>query len=206
MKKFIGLSNTFRALLFAAIGLASIAMFAQETKSLKVESNHSTVQFSVPISNGITRITGKFNDYAIDIEYVDNDFTKSSISMVIQVASIDTGIPGRDEHLITKDFFEVETYPEITFTSNSIRRLDDGSYMINGLFTMHGVTKTIDVPIKITGKDGEYTLGFSSRLTIKRSDYNVASDFAHTSMENFLGDDIGIEIDFWTKRNKSKKE
>jgi polyisoprenoid-binding protein YceI len=67
---------------------------------------------------------------------------------------------------------------------------------------MHGVKKTIEFPLKITGKDGENTIGFSSRLTLNRVDYGVGSDFKHTSMDNFLSKDIHVEIDFWTKKKK----
>jgi len=183
--------------------LVSFASDKSDNRPLTVESNHSTVQFIVPISNGITRITGKFNDYSIDIDYNDDDFTKSTISTTIKVASIDTGIDGRDDHLRTSDFFDVEKFPEITFTSNRIETSEDG-YMVYGEFTMHGISKQIELPMKITGKDGENTIGFSSRLTINRIEYGVGAGFKHSSMENFLSEDIHVEIDFWTKKKKPK--
>ena len=121
-----------------------------DTRPLTVESNHSTVQFIVPISNGITRVTGKFNDYTIDIDYNDDDFIQSTISATIKVESIDTGIDARDDHLRTADFFDVEQFPEITFISEDIIQKED-FYMVKGQFTMHGVKKTIEFPLKITG-------------------------------------------------------
>ena len=78
---------------------------------LVAETNYSTIGFSVPISNGLTRITGKFTDFAIDINYVDKDLTKSSIAAAINLASINTGIPARDEDLKTNDFFETDKFP-----------------------------------------------------------------------------------------------
>lgn len=170
-------------------------------RPLIVESNHSTVQFVVPISNGMTRVTGKFNDYSIDINYNDDDFTKSTFNVKIKVESIDTGIDARDEHLRTTDFFDVEKFPEITFVSNKIIA-QDHHYMITGIFTMHGVSKTITFPIKITGRDGDNTVGFSSRLTLNRIEFGVGSEFKHTSIKDFISDNIQVEIDFWTKKKK----
>jgi polyisoprenoid-binding protein YceI len=172
-----------------------------EIRKLTAETNHSTLMFSVPIAGGITRITGKFNDYSIDIDYVDDNWTKSKISAVIKAESIDTGIDGRDEHLRTADFFETASYPEITFTSERIERTDSG-YTAYGKFSMHGVTRTIEFPFVVTGEDGDHTIGISSRLSINRLDFGVGSDFKHTAVENFLGEEIAIEIDFWTKKRK----
>ena len=176
-----------------------------DTKELTVEANHSTVQFIVPIANGITRVTGKFTDYNIDLDFVDNDLSQSSISAIIQVKSINTGISARDEHLRTADFFDVEKYPEISFISERIIAAGD-SYRVYGKFTMHGVTKDINFSIMPTGKSGENTFGFSSRLVINRVDYGVGADFKHSSIENFLADEINIEIDFWTKKRKTKTD
>ncbi|MDC8003830.1 YceI family protein [Aureisphaera galaxeae] len=177
----------------------------KELKKLTVESNHSTLLFSVPISGGITRIAGKFNDYSMELDMDEDDFTQSKLSVTIQVNSIDTGIPARDEHLLTADFFDVETYPEITFVSETIERTRRG-YVVIGTFTMKGVSKTLRLPLEQTGKDGKNTFGFSSRLSINRMDYGVGSDFKHDSMDNFLGERIHVEIDFWTKKRKAPKK
>ncbi len=171
---------------------------------LTAETNHSTLMFSVPISNGITRVVGKFNEFTINMDYVEDDITQSSIIATIKAESLDTGIDGRDEHLRSSDFFETETYPEIIFTSTSIRKTEDGMIAI-GTLDFHGVSKAMEIPLVMTGRDGTNTLGFSARFIIKRSDFNLASDFKHTSMENFIGDDIEVSLDFWTKKRKEKK-
>lgn len=191
--------KTLSALLVLTMFITSYKADDTETRPLTVESNHSTVQFIVPISNGITRVTGKFNEYTIDIDYNDEDFTQSTISATIKVESIDTGIDARDDHLRTADFFDVGQFPEITFISEEIIKKGN-SFLVKGKFTMHGVSKTIEFPLIITGKEGENTIGFSSRLTLNRVDYGVGADFKHSSMENFLSEDIHVEIDFWTKK------
>ena len=187
-----------------SIGLLGFVTQTSEPKKLIAETNHSTIQFSVPISNGLTRITGKFNEFTIDIELIDNDISKSRFSAIIKVNSVNTGIIGRDEDLKTKDFFDSEKFPEITFISDKIE-INGNEFIAYGQFQMHGVTKTISLPFRVTGQSGEDVIGFSSRYSIKRTDFGVGTEFKHTTDDNFIGNDIGIEIDFWTKKPKIKK-
>lgn len=187
----------------AFLGLVGFNIRASEPVKLVAETNHSTIQFSVPISNGLTRITGKFNEFSIDVELVDNDITKSRIVAVIKVNSINTGIPSRDEDLKTADFFDVEKFPEITFTSDKIVKEGSG-YVAKGQFQMHGITKPMELRFKITGQSDNGVIGFTSRSSLKRSDFNVGTEFKHTTEDNFISDEIGVEIDFWTKKPKEK--
>ncbi len=175
-----------------------------DTTKLIAETNHSTIGFSVPISNGMTRITGKFTDFSIDLNYVDKDLTKSSITVAINVSSINTGIPARDEDLKAKDFFDFVKYPQVTFFSDSITNTKEG-YAVYGKLFMHGISKNIKLPFKITGMDGDDIIGFSSRYNLKRSDFAIGTNFKHTTEDNFISNDIGIEIDFWTKKAKGPK-
>jgi len=192
-------------LLIVSVSLFSFIQNPIELQKLTAETNHSSLLFSVPIANGITRITGKYNDYSIDLDYVDKDFTKSVLNATIKSASIDTGIDGRDEHLRSADFFDTETYPEITFQSSRIIKSDAG-YTAVGDFTMHGITKELEIPFVITGVDGENTIGISARVSINRTEYGVGNDFKHTSIDNFISETIDVEIDFWTKRRKEPKK
>ena len=174
-----------------------------QTVQLEVEPNHSTVGFSISIA-GFTRVTGKFNNFKIDVDYVDGDLSKSIIRAEIDASSIDTGIDARDDHLRTADFFDVEKYPTINFTSSKIFPYED-HYLAIGEFSMHGVSNEIVLPFKIMKQDGN-TVGFSCRTSLNRIDYGVGKEFKHTSMPEFLSDTIAVEIDFWTRKNKEPKE
>ena len=192
-------------LLFVSALLLSFTGNPTEVRKLTAETNHSSLLFSVPIANGITRITGKFNEYTIDLDYVDEDFTKSKLTATIESASIDTGIDGRDDHLRSSDFFDAETYPEISFVSNSIEKTDEG-YKAIGVLTMHGVSKETVIPFVVNGIDGKNTIGISARFSLDRTAYGVGNDFKHTSIENFISETIDVEIDFWTKKRKEPKK
>jgi len=171
-------------------------------RRLIAETNHSTIQFSVPISNGLTRITGKFNEFTIDIDLIGIEITQAKIVAIIKVNSINTGNAGRDEDLKTKDFFETEKFPEMKFISERIERIESG-YLAHGEFQMHGVTKSIAIPFQVTGQPNENVFGFTSRFSIKRSDYEVGTEWKHTTDDHFIGDEIGVEIDFWTKKPRT---
>lgn len=114
-----------------ALTIASALRGQSGEVALVAETNHSTIQFSVPISLGITRITGKFNAYTIALTIPDGDITKASIKAVIQAGSINTGDPARDEDLKSKDFFDIARFPEIIFTSEHIEKTGDG-YLATG--------------------------------------------------------------------------
>jgi len=171
---------------------------------LMVEPAYSTIQFSVPISNGLTRVTGKFNEFTIDIDLVDNDITKSRIKAVIKVSSLNSGNAARDNSLMTSVFFDAKKFPFITFISDQIVKKGN-DYVALGQLQMHGVTRPIELPFKITGKKGDDVIGFSARYSILRSAYDLGMEFKHATDENFIDNEIGIEIDFWTKMLKGQR-
>ena len=157
------------------------SIFGQEqTRWLTVEPNHSTIGFRVPISGGVTLVTGKFTDFDLELELVNEDWTKSKASFTIQASSINTGIPDRDQHLRSADFFDVEQYPAITFNSESIKRIDDSHYEAKGTFSMHGVSQEITLPFEILGYDGK-SIGIQIRTKLNRLHYGVGSNFKHTT-------------------------
>lgn len=174
-----------------------------QTKYLTIEPNHSTIGFEVSIASGATKITGKFMEHDLQLTYVNKDWTKSNIHFTIKAKSIDTNIEGRDEHLRSADFFDVEKYPEITFVSNQIERIDSSRYIANGTFTMHGVSNPMALPFEVTYED-DRDLGIHIDTVVNRIDYGVGTDFQHTSIPNFVSEEIGVKIDFWTKRDKRK--
>jgi len=166
-----------------------------------IDTNHSTVGFSVPILGGLSRVRGKFMDFTVTIVYDEADVTKSSVSTVIKTASINTGIERRDNHLRTADFFDAEKYPEITFQSKRIEKKGDQLLAV-GTFTMRGVTKEIALPFTITGKytnpaNGKTNLGVATKLTLNRQDYGIA--WRHKEAPDFVGDEVEIDIALITK-------
>jgi polyisoprenoid-binding protein YceI len=168
--------------------------------------NHSTVGFSVPIMGGLSKVSGKFTDFTINLTNDEKDITKSSVNVVIKATSVDTGIEGRDKHLRTADFFDVEKFPEITFQSSRIETR--GKQLIaNGTLTMHGVSKEIALPFMITGvnENADKTkknIGYSATIVLNRRDYGI--NYTHKTVPNFIGDNITVEIDLITRAIDTK--
>ena len=179
----------------------SVAVQVSTGRQYPIDMNHSTVGFSVPIMGGLSKVKGKFMDFNINLSNDEHDVTKSSVNVVIKAASVDTGIEGRDKHLRTADFFDVEKFPEITFQSSRIEKR--GKQLIaHGTLTMHGISKEIALPFTITGVDEnadktKKNVGYSASLVLNRRDYGI--NYEHKTVPNFVGDNITVEIDLITK-------
>jgi polyisoprenoid-binding protein YceI len=189
--------------LVSILFLVGISAAAQSgpTSSYPVDINHSTVGFSVPILNGLSRVSGKFADFSVTLNHDDKEITKSSVSVTIKATSIDTGIAARDNHLRSADFFDVEKFPDITFQSTRIEK--NGKQLLAiGTLTMHGVAKEITLPFTIVGVEKNETskkmvVGYSASLTLNRRDFGI--NWTHKTTPNFVGDNIDIQINLITK-------
>jgi len=140
------------------------------------DKNHSFISFRVK-HMGLSEVPGFFRDFKGAVNYNSDDITKSSVEFTAQAKSIDTGVSGRDNHLRTPDFFDVEKYPEITFKSTKVEKKGK-SLIVTGDFTMKGVTKSLTFPFQIAGwlppddKSGG-KMGIAAETTINRRDYGV---------------------------------
>jgi polyisoprenoid-binding protein YceI len=167
---------------------------------------HSVIGFRVK-HNGLIEIPGFFRDFAGTVHYDAKDVSKSSVEFTAKATSIDTGIAGRDSHLRSKDFFEVEKFPDITFKSTKVEKKGK-QWMLTGDFTMKGVTKTITFPFNISGflPAGEKSaarMGITAATTINRRDFGVNYGGNLPGGVPVIADNIGIflEIEAPTKRD-----
>jgi len=130
-------------------------------------------------------IYGRFTDIKGRI-VVDKDPAKSSVEIVINADSLDTGVPDRDKHLKSPDFLNTKQFPTITFKSKKVEAIGKNRFRVTGDLTLHGVTRPITVTVTKVGEGknfkGMQVIGFETTFTIKRSDFgmkglmNVAAD------------------------------
>jgi polyisoprenoid-binding protein YceI len=136
---------------------------------------HTKVQFSVKHMI-ISEVAGHFNNFDIQV-YAGPDFSDSEIKATIDVNSIDTGIADRDNHLKSPDFFEVEKFTQILFTSNKIEKVDDEEFKLSGDLTIRDITKPIELKVIYGGtvKDpwGKTRAGFKVLGSLNRFDYDL---------------------------------
>ena len=181
------------ALALAGILMASAVLAAPET--FVFDKPHTLVGFR--IRHFLSKVEGRFKDFDGVIVLDRQNPAASKVDLTINAASIDTAAENRDKHLRTGDFFEVEKYPQITFKSTKVVPKGPDSYEVTGEFTMHGVTKTITVPVRHTGflktAQGEKA-GFEINFKLNRKDYGIVWNRAVDSGGYMLDDDVEINV------------
>lgn len=125
----------------------------------------------------VTKVRGHFNEVE-GSGFLDFDNPeKSNAKAVIKVASIDTGNEQRDGHLRANDFFDAPAFPEITFQSTGVERVDDENFKLSGDLTIKGITKPITIDFEYTGSAldpmGNQRAGFEGKVTVARSDWGI---------------------------------
>jgi polyisoprenoid-binding protein YceI len=162
----------------------------------QVDTAHSAVTFTARHMM-VTKVRGRFKDFSADI-VIGEDPLQSTVNATVQMASIDTGDSGRDDHLRTNDFFDIENHPTMTFRSTSLEGSGD-EYKLNGDLTIRGVTRpvTFDLEVGGAGKDpwGNTKSGFTATGTINRKDFGVEWNAPLETGGVLVGDKVTIEID-----------
>jgi polyisoprenoid-binding protein YceI len=164
----------------------------------QLDNVHTHVGFSVKHMM-VTTVRGQFRNYKGNVNLDTEDFTRSSFEGEIDVASVDTGNPDRDNHLRTGDFFDAPNYPKILFKSGRIEARGDGEYVVNGSITIRGVTKPIALDVEFLGTSrnpyGKTVAGFSVRGTLNRKDFGVNFNAVLETGGVAVGEKVKLEVD-----------
>jgi polyisoprenoid-binding protein YceI len=172
--------------------------FASLTGTYTLDPVHSRVGF-VARHAMVTKVRGAFNDFAGTATIDGVDPSKSSVSVTVQTASIDTRNEQRDGHLRTNDFLEVDQFPQITFTSTAISHTGGNDFEVTGDLTIKGITKSVTFPLEFQGsaKDpyGNLRVGFEGSTSIMRSDYGVSFNAALETGGVLVSDKITLEFE-----------
>jgi polyisoprenoid-binding protein YceI len=189
-----------------AVVAASLALAApvQAAEMYQFDKAHTTVGFQV--RHIYTNVSGKFTDFTGTIQVDRAKPESSTVDFTIQATSIDTSETRRDQHLRSADFFDVANNPTITFKSTSIKANGKDSWLVTGDFTMHGVTKSIVLPVTLLGegKDpmGNEKMGLETGLTLNRKDYGLNWNRALETGGVLVGDEVKVQIAI--EANKAK--
>jgi polyisoprenoid-binding protein YceI len=187
------MTNPFRSLRIPGLALLLVLpVAAQSVDTYQIDPVHSTVGFK--IRHLVTKVTGRFTSLQGKVLYDTQDVTRSSVDVSIDSKSVDTGVEARDKHLRTADFFDVDKYPTLTFKSTSVKVVSKGSLEVTGTFTMHGVSRTLTIPVTNLGttqgmKPGSVVAGFEGSVTFKRSDFGMGK------MIGLLGDEVEVTLE-----------
>jgi polyisoprenoid-binding protein YceI len=159
--------------------LANAADYTIDTKGMHAFINFRTQHL------GYSWLYGGFKDFSGEFSYDRNAPAKSTASVVIKAASLDTNHAERNKHLRSADFFNVDKYPEIKFISTQYKPNGANSGTLVGNLTMHGVTKPVTIKLEQIGegKDpwGGYRAGFYGTAEINRSDFGIDKNLGPAS-------------------------
>jgi polyisoprenoid-binding protein YceI len=145
----------------------------------------------------ISRVRGRFREFMATIEIAE-DPEQSSVVAAINAESVDTGDPDRDRHLRSREFLDVEHYPEITFRSMSVSAVDDRWHVVGDL-TIRNVTKPIAIDVEHCGVAtdpwGNLRAGFLGSTEINREEFAVTWNQVLESGGFVVGKGVKVEID-----------
>ena len=161
-----------------------------------VDPSHSTVGF-VARHLMISKVRGTFTAFTGAIEIAE-DRLASTVSASVDMASVGTGDEGRDGHLRTGDFFDVEQYPTMTFVSTGIRP-DGGDFVLTGDLTIKGVTRPVDFELEfegvVTDPWGNTKAGFSAEAEVNRKDWGLEWNVALETGGVLVGEKVKIQLE-----------
>lgn len=130
----------------------------------------------------ISQVEGNFTDFNVTLNYTKEDLSDAKFTVTAKVASVNTGVEARDNHLRSADFFDVAKYPELKFVSTSFTKKIGNEYELVGDLTIHGVTKKVTLKAFYNGMvvnpmSKENTLGFTIKGKINKNDFGVGTEF-----------------------------
>jgi polyisoprenoid-binding protein YceI len=167
-----------------------------EAGTWNIDPIHSEVGFSVRHMM-VSKVRGRFTNFSGQIVTA-GDPTQSSVTAEIDLSSIDTGQEQRDAHIKSADFFEVETYPTMTYKSTGVR-VEDGEYILDGDLTLKGVTRTVPLRLELNGFGpdpyGGVRAGFSAIGELNRADFNVSFNAPLANGGVVVGDKITLQLE-----------
>ena len=163
-----------------------------------IDQSHSTVGFEVKHMM-VSKVKGNFDSYTANIDVADlADLTDAAISFTFDVASINTKSTDRDNHLKSADFFDVDTFPSISFTSTNVEK-DGNDYKVTGDLTIKDVTKPVTFDVEFGGKGtnpwGVEVYGFEASAKINREEFGLTWNQALETGGVLVGKDIKINVE-----------
>ncbi|GJM15813.1 MAG: polyisoprenoid-binding protein [Thermodesulfobacteriota bacterium] len=177
-----------------------------EVAEYAIDPDHSAVIFKVK-HLAISTVTGRFDLFEGSYKFDTENIANSSVDTTIVASSINTNEKDRDDHLKSDDFLDVEKYPNITFKSKEIKKVDGSDFQIVGDLTIHGVTKEVilDAVYEGSAKDprGNERTGFVANGKINRKDFGMTWNKALELGGVVVGEEVRITLEVQGIRNKS---
>jgi polyisoprenoid-binding protein YceI len=182
-------------------GLAAVLSLpaGAATSEWKIDPQHSSAQFSVR-HMAISTVRGAFSKVNGTIQLDAQDITKSTVDVTIDVSTVDTREPDRDNDLRSVKFFDVAHYPTITFKSRKVQQIAPGKLKVTGDLTIHGTTKEVVLDVEgptahVKDPWGNVRAAATATTKVNRQDFGVKWNATLDNGGVVVGDDVDITID-----------
>jgi len=179
--------------------MGTAAVPQTSTSTWTIDPVHSVAEFKVRHMM-ISNIRGQFTGVSGSLTLDDSNIANSRVEATIDAATITTRDATRDAHLQSAEFLDVQKFPKLEFRSTKVKSKGEGLLDIEGLLTIHGVTR--DVTFKVEGptpatKDpwGHTRIGISAETKINRKDYGLIWNTTLETGGVLVGDEIAITLD-----------
>ena len=165
------------------------------TGTWAIDPVHSSISFSVR-HLVVSKVRGTFGTFAGAITIAEDG--SPAVTAEIDVASVNTGNEQRDAHIKSADFFDVEKYPTATFRSTGVHAKGD-DYVLDGEFTLKGVTKPISLTLEFNGTNPGMghgaVAGFEASVVLNRKDFGIDIDMPLETGGAVVGDKVTITLE-----------
>ncbi|PFG20551.1 YceI family protein [Serinibacter salmoneus] len=159
---------------------------------------HTRIGFSARHAM-VTSVRGAFNEVTGHLVVDPEDLSASSAHVVVQVASIDTRNSQRDAHLRSADFFDVDVWPTIEFTSTAIEEVEDSAYAVTGDLRIRDITRQVMIPVTLIGvhrdATGALRAGFEGSRRLNRRDFGLEWNVALDTGGVLVSERISLELE-----------
>ena len=181
--------------LAAALSLPASAA----TSEWRIDPQHSSAQFSVR-HMAISTVRGAFSKVNGTILLDDKDLSKSAVNVTIDVSTVDTREPDRDNDLRSDKFFDVAHFPTMTFESKKVEQLAAGKLKVTGDLTIRGTTKEVVLDVEgptapVKDPWGNVRAAATATSKVNRQDFGVKWNATMDNGGVVVGDDVNINID-----------
>jgi len=189
MKRFI-------SIIIAAALLAPLHALAA---TYNIDPAHTTIGFKVKHLM-ISNVKGVFEKFKGTVNIDEKDITRSKVDISIEMASVNTSIAKRDDHLRSPDFFDVARFPTMTFVSTRVEKAGADALKVTGDLTIKGVTRKVILNVEgptgeIKSPQGDVKRGASATATVNRQDFGVSWSKRLDGGGVVVADDVHISID-----------
>jgi polyisoprenoid-binding protein YceI len=198
VKSDVSVSSTASAVSAAAAAAAPVVADSAAS-TWEIDASHSTVQFSVRHMM-VSTVRGQFSGVTGTLFLDERDVAKSKVDVSIDATTINTREEKRDAHLRSPDFFDVERFPKVTFSSTKVTAKGDGRLSIEGDLAMHGVSKRVTLEVEgptpaFKNPWGKVVRGASASTKINRKDWGLGWNVALETGGILVGEEVTLHLD-----------